>query len=153
MTTEVHVTELAVCPKALLRFAVVIAALATPSPAQTASAPPATKADLVLINGTILTVDAKDFVAEALAIQAGKIIAVGSKQQILALTGSHTQIVDLHGRTATPGLIDTHGHYQDGGVDELFNIELTDAKSVAEIVRRVEARVAITKPGEWILGS
>jgi predicted amidohydrolase YtcJ len=146
-------TELAACPKALLRFAVLLATLATLSPAQTASARPATKADMVLINGTILTVDAKDSVAEALAIRAGKIIAVGSKQQILALSGSHTQILDLHGRTATPGLIDTHGHYQDGGVDELYNIELTDAKSVAEIVRRVEARVAITKPGEWVLGS
>ena len=107
MTTEVHVTELAVCPKALLRCAVVVAALATPSAAQTASARPATKADLVLINGTILTIDAKDSVAEALAIQAGKIVAVGSKQQILALTDSHTQILDLHGRTATPGIIDT----------------------------------------------
>ena len=90
---------------------------------------------MVLINGTILTVDPQDSVAEALAIQAGKIIAVGSKQQILALTDAHTQVLDLHGRTATPGLIDTHGHYQDGGVDELYNIELTDAKSVAEIVR------------------
>jgi predicted amidohydrolase YtcJ len=112
-----------------------------------------TKADLVLINGTILTVDAKDSIAEALAISAGKIIAVGSKQQILALADAHTQALDLHGRTATPGLIDTHGHYQDAGVDELYNIKLTDAKSVAEIVRRVQARVAITKPGDWVLGS
>jgi predicted amidohydrolase YtcJ len=148
MTTGVHVTEITLSGKALLSLAVLLLSLS-----QTASAQSATKADLVLINGTILTVDPQDSVAEALAIQAGKIIAIGSKQQILALTDAHTQVLDLHGRTATPGLIDTHGHYQDGGVDELYNIELTDAKNVAEIVRRVQARVAITKPGEWVLGS
>jgi predicted amidohydrolase YtcJ len=153
MTTGVPVTKIALPPKALLSLAVLLLSLYPSCLTQTASAQPATKADLVLINGTILTVDPQDSVVEALAIQAGKIIAVGSKRQILALTDARTQVLDLHGRTATPGLIDTHGHYQDGGVDELYNIELTDAKSVAEIVRRVQARVAITKPGEWVLGS
>ena len=146
-------TEIALSRKPRLPLAVLLFCLSPSCLTQTAAAQSVTKADLVLINGTILTVDAKDSVAEALAIQAGKIIAVGSKQQILALTDTHTQVLDLHGRTATPGLIDTHGHYQDGGVDELYNIELTDARSVAEIVRRVQARVAITKPGEWVLGS
>ena len=145
-------TEIALSRKAFLSLAVLLLAVSTSCLAQTPPQP-ATKADVVLINGTILTVDPKDSVAEALAIRAGKIIAVGSKQQILALADAHTQILDLHGRTATPGLIDTHGHYQDGGVDELYNIKLTDATSVAEIVRRVQARAAITKPGEWILGS
>ena len=153
MTTGVPVTKIALPSKALLPFAALLLSLYPSCLAQTTSAPPAAKADIVLINGTILTIDPQDSVAEALAIQAGKIIAVGSKQQILTLTGAHTQVLDLHGRTATPGLIDTHGHYQDGGVDELYNIELTDAKSVAEIVHRVQARVAITKPGEWVLGS
>jgi predicted amidohydrolase YtcJ len=145
------VTKISLPCKALLSL--LPFALSTSCLTQTVSVQPATKADLVLINGTILTVDAKDSIAEALAISAGKIIAVGLKQQVLALTDAHTQVLDLHGRTATPGLIDTHGHYQDGGVDELYNIELTDAKSVAEIVRRVQARVATTKPGEWVLGT
>ena len=149
--TGVRVTKISLPCKALLSL--LPFALSTSCLTQTVSVQPATKADLVLINGTILTVDAKDSIAEALAISAGKIIAVGLKQQVLALTDAHTQVLDLHGRTATPGLIDTHGHYQDGGVDELYNIELTDAKSVAEIVRRVQARVATTKPGEWVLGS
>jgi predicted amidohydrolase YtcJ len=153
MTTGVSVTEITLPRKALLSLAVLLLSLSASCLAQSESAQPAAKADLVLINGTILTVDARDSIVEALAIQAGKIIAVGSKQQILALTDAQTQVLDLHGRTATPGLIDTHGHYQDGGVDELYNVELTDAKSVAEIVRRVQARVAITKPGEWVLGS
>ena len=140
-------TEIALPRKVFLSLAVLLL------PVSACLAQPTTKADVVLINGTILTVDAKDSIAEALAIRSGTIIAVGSKQQILALTDAHTQVLDLHGRTATPGLIDTHGHYQDAGVDELYNIKLTDATSVAEIVRRVQARAAITKPGEWILGS
>jgi len=85
MTPGVHVTEIALSRKALLSLAVLLLSLYPSSLAQTASTRPAAKADLVLINGTILTVDAKDFIAEALAIRAGKIIAVGSKQQILAL--------------------------------------------------------------------
>jgi len=134
---------------ATLPLAFIASSLAQPD----ASNPTAAKADIVLINGTILTVDSQDSIAEALAIRAGNIIAVGSKEKILALTDAHTQVLDLHGRTATPGLIDTHGHYQDGGIDKLYNIELSDANSIAEIVRRVQARVATTKPGEWIRGA
>jgi hypothetical protein len=148
------VTELSLSRKALLFLAVLLVSLSPSCLTQTTSAQPAAKpVDLVLINGTILTVDPHDSIAEALAIQAGKIIAVGSKPQILALTDAHTQILDLHGRTATPGLIDTHGHYQDAGVDQLYNVNLSDATSIAEIVRRVEAKVQTTKPGEWVRGA
>src|SRR6266851_5289781 len=108
MTSGVPVTEIALFRKALLSLAVLLLGLSTSCLTQTASPPPATKADLVLINGTVLTVDPKDSVAEALAIRGGKIIAVGSKQQILALTDAQTQVLDLHGRTATPGLINSY---------------------------------------------
>ena len=95
----IHVTKTALSRKALLSLAVLLLSLS-----QTASAQSATKADLVLINGTILTVDPQDSVAEALAIQAGKIIAVGSKQQILDLTDAQTQVLDLHGVHASLSL-------------------------------------------------
>jgi predicted amidohydrolase YtcJ len=71
----------------------------------------AQQADMVLIHGTVLTVDAKDTVAQALAIRRGGIVAVGTDAQIMKLAGKTTRIVDLHGRTATPGMIDTHSHY------------------------------------------
>lgn len=110
------------------------------------------QADTVLIHGTILTVDAKDSVAQALAIRGGGIIAVGSDAKIMKLAGKTTRIVDLHGRTATPGMIDTHSHYAEAGAEALYFIKLDDATSVPEIVARVQARVAVAKPGEWVSG-
>ena len=111
------------------------------------------KADLVLIHGHILTEDASDSAAQALAIVGGRILAVGSNEQILALAGPSTRTIDLAGRTATPGLIDSHAHIAEGGVDEIFHIPLTDAKSIAEIAQRVAAKAATLKPGEWIQGA
>ncbi len=112
----------------------------------------AQQADTVLIHGTILTVDAKDSVAQALAIRDGGIIAVGTDAQVMKLAGKATRIVDLHGRTATPGMIDTHSHYAEAGARDLFQLKLEDAVSIADVVARVKARVALAKPGEWVRG-
>jgi len=112
----------------------------------------AQQADMVLIHGTVLTVDAKDTVAQALAIRRGGIVAVGTDAQIMKLAGKTTRIVDLHGRTATPGMIDTHSHYTEAGAEDLYLIKLNDATSVADIVARVKERVAVAKPGEWVRG-
>ncbi len=108
--------------------------------------------ELILYHGTILTVDAQDSIVEALAIRDGKIVAVGSDRDILRLAGAATRRMDLHGQTATPGLIDSHAHIADGGVGELYHVDLSDASSVAQVVRRVQARTAALKPGEWLLG-
>ncbi len=117
-----------------------------------ASAPSLRAPDLILAHGTILTVDPRDAVAQAIAIRDGKVLSVGTDVAVLALAGPHTTIVDLHGRTATPGLIDTHAHIADGGIEEVWAIDLGDATSVAEIVRRVKVKAAQLKPGEWIQG-
>ena len=113
------------------------------------------KADLILIHGHILTVDAKDSVVQALAIRDGAIVKVGSDADVLEFAGkdARTRVIDLHGLTATPGLIDTHAHIADGGINELYTVNLSDATSVAEIVARVKAKVALVKPGEWVRGS
>ena len=112
-------------------------------------------ADLVLIHGHILTVDANDSVAQAIAVRHGVIVKIGSDAEVMEFAGNAPgiRIIDLHGRTATPGLIDTHAHIADGGVEELYGIKLSDAASVAEIVARVKAKTALVKPGEWITGS
>src|SRR5271155_1238019 len=102
----------------------------------------APKADLVLIHGHILTEDASDSTAQAIAIQGQRIVAVGTDAAIMAMAGPATHVIDLQGRTATPGLIDSHAHIAAGGVNELFHVDLSDAASVAEVVRRVQAGIA-----------
>jgi len=112
-------------------------------------------ADLVLVHGHILTVDANDSIAQAIAVRHGVIVKVGTDAEVLEFAGNApgVRIIDLHGHTATPGLIDTHAHIADGGVEELYGIKLSDATSVAEIVARVKAKIALVKPGEWVSGS
>src|SRR5262245_57378245 len=110
------------------------------------------QADLVLVNGKILTVDPNDTVAEAIAVTAGRIVAVGSTLQIQSRVGDRTRVVNLEGRTVTPGLIDSHVHFSKAG--ELFTIDLSDVaiKSIVDVKARVAARVKTTAPGQWITG-
>ena len=109
-------------------------------------------ADTILINGKVITVDPRDSIAAAIAISGGRIVAVGSTADIKARAGSATQVIDLGGRALTPGLIDTHVHFTE--VDALFSVDLSDIgiKNMSDVVTRVAAQVAKTKPGEWVLG-
>ena len=111
-----------------------------------------TPADTVLINGAVLTVDRSDTVAQAVAITAGRIAAVGSTAQIKAMAGPKTEVIDLRGRAVTPGLIDTHVHFS--AAASLFTVDLGDAdvKSIEEVKKRIAAQVVKLKPGEWVRG-
>jgi predicted amidohydrolase YtcJ len=111
------------------------------------------KADLILLHGQVLTVDAHDSVAQAIAVRRGVILKVGSDSEVKALAASDAQVIDLKGRTATPGLIDTHAHIADGGVDELYGVKLSDATSVAAIAARVKVVVLKVRPGDWVTGA
>ena len=108
-------------------------------------------AELMLINGRILTVD-KDFsIQEAAAITAGRFIAVGSDGEVRRWRGPHTRVIDLGGRTVIPGLIDSHIHATVAGLswDSELHWELT--RSLADGLRQI-AMVARTKPpGSWIV--
>jgi predicted amidohydrolase YtcJ len=108
--------------------------------------------DLILAHGVVITVNPKDTVAQAIAIRDGRILKVGNDAAILALASPATKIIDLHGRTATPGLIDTHAHVAEGGLSAVTSVDLGDAKSVAEIVQRIKERASKVKPGEWVQG-
>ena len=138
--------------KTRLRFTRILALIALSARLLTAQE---SAADLVLIHGHILTVDAKDSVAQAIAIRHGVIVKIGSDAEMLAFVGTApgVHIIDLQGHTATPGLIDTHAHIAEGGVRELYGVQLSDVVSVAEIVARVKSKVGSVKPGEWITGS
>src|SRR5690349_16706652 len=109
-------------------------------------------ADLVLVNGKVITVNTNDSIAEAIAIRSGKIVAVGSNSEIERLVSASTRVIDLHGHVATPGLIDAHGHFADGGVNELYHVDLSDAARIDDVLQKIRKRVATLKPGEWVLG-
>src|SRR5581483_5604639 len=112
------------------------------------------KVDLVVLHGHILTVDGKDSAVQAMAIRRGVIVKLGSDDEVLSFAqNSGVRTLDLQGHTATPGLIDTHAHIAEGGVDEVYGVRLSDATSVADVVERVKSKIAQLKPGEWVMGS
>jgi predicted amidohydrolase YtcJ len=133
----------------LLCLAVCVVALGWPSGAQSHAQ---AAADLVLTNGTILTVDPSDSVAQSVAITGGQIVAVGTSDAVKARIGANTTVVDLHGRTATPGLIDSHVHFSQA--DAMFTIDLSDPaiKRLDDVLARVKEQVAKLEPGAWVRG-
>jgi predicted amidohydrolase YtcJ len=89
--------------------------------------------------------------AQAIAVVAGKIIAVGTNADIQKLKGPKTEVVDLGGHFAMPGFNDAHVHLGSGGFEKL-NVNLVGATSLAEMKDRITARVKKAAPGEWIVG-
>jgi hypothetical protein len=112
-------------------------------------------ADLVLFNGNVITVDSTDAIAHAIAVKDGKIVAVGSDSAALTMAGRTTQRVDLKGLTVTPGLLDAHAHFANGGTARLFVLDLSypNAKSIGEIKSKVSAKIEATTSGGWVLGN
>jgi predicted amidohydrolase YtcJ len=110
-------------------------------------------ADLILSNGRIYTVDAEDPWAEAVAISGGRILAVGSKQDIAALAGPSTQTIDLQGKMAMPGFVDVHNHIMMGGQAALFEMLLPPGASVDDICAHVRAAANKAAPGQWVVGN
>src|SRR3990172_6322576 len=82
-------------------------------------------ADLVLLNGNVITVDATDRIAHAEAVAGNRIVAVGTDDEIRAHVGPATRQIDLHGMTVTPGLLDAHSHFASGGLDRRFVLDLS----------------------------
>lgn len=108
-------------------------------------------ATLVLRNGKIVTVDAAMPQAQAVAITGDRITAVGTNDAIQKYVGPNTQVIDLQGRLAIPGLIESHGHFMGLGQSKM-TLDLMDVKDWNEIVSMVAAAVKQAQPGEWIIG-
>lgn len=115
-------------------------------------AAPIVPADMIFRNGRILTVDKAFTTAQAVAVAGNRILAVGDDEQIAALTNASTRIIDLKGATVVPGLRDSHLHTLAAARD-VFNVALQDARSLAEVNAALAARVAISKPGDWVIAS
>ncbi len=108
-------------------------------------------ASLVLTNGRIVTVDDRLPEAEALAVRGDRIVAVGTSDRIKRFIGDSTQVIDLQGKLAIPGIIDSHAHFTGVGRAKLV-LDLTVVRSWDEIVAMVREAVDEAKPGEWITG-
>jgi predicted amidohydrolase YtcJ len=107
--------------------------------------------DRILVGGSVWTGDVDAPTAEALAIAGQRIIAVGGSDEIRALAGPETDVIELGGRFAMPGFIDTHTHFLDGGL-RLASVDLRDAATPDEFVRRLAEHAEQLPAGTWILG-
>ncbi len=108
-------------------------------------------ADLVITNANIRTMDTKRTAARSMAIINGKIVAIGSDADTKPLIGSRTRIIDAGGKTVIPGFNDAHVHFMETG-HQLSSVDLRDAKTPAEFVKRIREFAAKTPKGRWILG-
>ena len=108
-------------------------------------------ATLVLHNGTVATVDDARPAAQAIAIRGDRIVAVGSEAEVKAFIAPSTQVIDLKGALAIPGLIDSHAHFTGVGEARL-ELNLTKTTNWDQIVAMVADAVKTAKPGQWILG-
>ena len=110
-------------------------------------------ADLLLINGKIVTVDPDFSILEAVAVKGGKILAAGTTSEMKTWKGSGTEVIDLTGKMVLPGLIDSHLHMVGTGIAlSQINCRTPPIKSISDLVDAVRDNASDVKPGEWILG-
>lgn len=109
------------------------------------------KADTILVNGTVYTVDENRPTAEAIAIKDGKILYVGSNDSAKMYAGDRTEVIDANGQFLMPGIIEGHGHIHGLG-DFLRDINLMTVTNWDEALHRIDSAVKLAKPGEWIIG-
>jgi predicted amidohydrolase YtcJ len=109
------------------------------------------EADLILINGNVLTMNPLQPSAEALGIKNGRIIKVGKNREISLLVGNSTRIFDCKGKTVIPGFIDTHIHVADFG-RTLVWLDLKEVDSIKALQNQVGERVERTARGKWVVG-
>ena len=108
-------------------------------------------ADQVFINGIVYTVDEANPKVEAVAVKDGLILAVGTTEEIQKFVGSDTEVIDLAGKTMTPGIIESHAHLMGIGYNKL-EIDLMGVKTYEELIQKVGEAAAVAKPGDWITG-
>ena len=108
-------------------------------------------ASIVIANVHVWTGDEEQPWAEAVAVRDNRIVAVGSAEDVTALVGPETRVLAVPGGMLTPGFIDTHVHFLDGGND-LASVKLRDARTPEEFSQRIADFAQTIEPGEWILG-
>jgi predicted amidohydrolase YtcJ len=131
--------------------ALFLAMLITTNAARAQRTARVTPADILIVHAKIYTVDEKKPWAESLAIRKGKILAVGTDEQVERFRGIGTKLIDAGGKLALPAFTDSHIHMTDGGLS-LKRVNLEDAKDLAEIQNRLRAYADQHPDEKWILG-
>ena len=108
-------------------------------------------ADLIITNAKVWTVDKAHPTAQAVAVMGDRIVGVGTNTEVEAWHGAATRVIDAGGKLLLPGFNDAHVHFVSGGL-QLDAVQLNDATSAEEFVRRIGERARKTPKGEWILG-
>jgi predicted amidohydrolase YtcJ len=133
----------------------VLTPVADATPVQiTPAAPAELAADTLMVGGNVITVDGADTIAQAMAVKDGLIQAVGSDADVASLAGEATRVIDLRGRAVTPGLIDSHNHFQAVGLmNNYYTPFLPPDVVTVEQLRAALAEAVAAKPeGEWVIG-
>lgn len=107
------------------------------------------QAEQIYINGHILTMEDAFPEMEAMAVGGGRIVSIGSTEEISSLH-PRAEVIDLQGKTVMPGIIESHGHLLSLG-RSLLELNIEGVSSPAEAVQKVKQRVQTTEPGEWII--
>jgi predicted amidohydrolase YtcJ len=108
-------------------------------------------ADQIYFNGNVYTVDDSNPKSEAVAVKDGLILAVGTTEEIQAYAGKETEVIDLQGKTLTPGFIESHAHLMGIGYNKL-DIDLMYVQTYDELIEKVAEAASKAEPGEWITG-
>jgi predicted amidohydrolase YtcJ len=129
------------------RLVVVMVALGCFAPGPLRADP----ADMLLLNGRIVTLDDTSSIGEALAITGDRIVATGSSDEMRKLGGPATRMIDLDGRTVIPGLIDSHIHLIRAGFRYATEVDWSGATSMADALERLRSAALRAKPGAWLI--
>ncbi len=112
-------------------------------------------ADVVLLDGKIITMDVNESIVQAVAVKFGKFVAVGEDSDIKPFIGNDTEVIELSGKTVIPGLIDSHGHFMRTGASRELYVDLSEESgihSISDIQSRLRKVAKETPRGEWIFG-
>lgn len=108
------------------------------------------------VNGQVLTMDADNRVVQAVLVDEGKIVAVGSNDEIKALVDGATRVTDLQGKTLMPGIVDAHGHFPGTGLGalavDLNSPPIGDVTNIPQLLELLKAKVDATPKGEFVMG-
>jgi predicted amidohydrolase YtcJ len=133
------------------KTAMASAALSVPSYLLAAYTSTSQSADFIFNGGPILTMNGANQRAEALAVLGGRLVAVGSLDEVNAFKGKNTQIVDLDGRTLMPGLFDPHFHSTMVAWDDYIDISPTATPSFDAVMKKLHDAAKNLKDGDWLL--